>query len=124
MLRDGRTAYAKIGNDLPDRVPTVTQQSQDLSAGRHGGRPSLEMGAGSEIRPYRHRRFAHQSVEGLRICDPCEQATFYNVRREEMDINSSHCILQLITAIMQVADCSSQKTDSPLGERRLAQKMP
>jgi len=34
MLRDGRTADAKIGSDLPDRVPTVPQQSQDLSAGR------------------------------------------------------------------------------------------
>ena len=43
---------------------------------------------------------------------------------EGMDTNGSHCILQLITPTMQIADRSNQKNDSPLGEHRLAQKMP
>jgi|SRR6516165_11471495 hypothetical protein len=32
---------------------------------------------------------------------------------EEMDINSAHCILQLITPTMQVADCSRKKATVP-----------
>ena len=39
MLRDCRTARWKVRRDLANRASTVTQQPQDLSAGRIGNRP-------------------------------------------------------------------------------------
>jgi len=67
MLRDCRTAGWKVGSDLSNRAPAITQQLQNLSACWIGNRP--EHGVALLV-PHRNHLATNIVTNRLRIVKP------------------------------------------------------